>query len=185
MASRFRTQFDPSPQIFAEPGSPVKTLYGPIFDDRGIMHLTEVGLHNLYAEIQSHAESVDIHVLIQRYQSGDVEALSRVQGAYGDFTQMPTTFAEALNTMIAAEQYFLSLPPDVRARYGHDFNQFIASMDSPTFASDIGLVPPAATPGTDPSVSSNPGSTGSTGPDSSLAAAPSATPAGLSGADPN
>lgn len=196
MASRFRTQFDPSPQIFAEPGSPVKTLYGPIFDDRGIMHLTEVGLHNLYAEIQSHAESVDIHVLIQRYQSGDVEALSRVQGAYGDFTQMPTTFAEALNTMIAAEQYFLSLPPDVRARYGHDFNQFIASMDSPTFASDIGLVPPAATPGTDPFVSSNPGSTGSvvaseasgvfsTGPDSSLAAAPSATPAGLSGADPN
>lgn len=161
--ANFRTQYDKPTRFHVEPGVRVKTLYGPIFDDNGVMHLVETGKHNLYAEIQSHAESVDIHVIMARYQNGDVEALSRVQGTYGDFTEMPTTFAGALNAMIAAEQYFLSLPPEVRAKYNQDFNQFLASMDRPGFASDIGLVPPAATPGTDPTLPTNPGQTGSSG----------------------
>lgn len=138
----FRTQYDKPTRFHVEPGVRVKTLYGPIFDDRGVMHLTEIGKHNLYAEIQSHKDSVDINVLLARYRNGDVEALSRIQGAYGDFTEMPKTYAEALNAMIAAEQYFLSLPVEVRNRFGHSFNQFLASMDSPTFAVDMGLVPP-------------------------------------------
>lgn len=142
--ANFRTQYDIPARYYAVPGERVKTLYGPIFDDKGVMHLTEIGKHDLYGEIQSHAESVDIHVLLARYNNGDVEALSRVQGAYGDFTQMPTSFAEALNTMIAAEQYFLSLPVDVRDRFGQSFNRFLASMDSPDFARNFGIDLPDA-----------------------------------------
>lgn len=141
MASRFRTQYDPSERVYAEPGSPVKTLYSPVFDKSGVWHLEESGKHDLYAEIQSHADSVDIHVILQRFQSGDVSVLQRVQGTYGDFTSMPKTFAEALNTMIAAEQYFMSLPVETRAQFGHNFNQFIASMDAPDFTSKMGLDP--------------------------------------------
>lgn len=139
---KFATQYDARERVKENIGSPVKQLYNPIFDDRGIMHLKESGKHDLYMEIQSHRDSVDIHVLLARYRCGDTEALNRVQGAYGDFTQMPTTFAEALNTMIAAEQYFQALPVDVRARFGHNFNAFIASMDSPTWAADAGITPP-------------------------------------------
>lgn len=142
---KFRTSFDRR-EIKSTPGNPIKTLYGPIFDSQGRLHLKETGRHDLYAEIQSHADSVDIHVLLQRYAAGDPGALARVQGAYGDFTQMPSTFAEALNTIIAAEQYFNGLPVDVRAKFGHDFNRFIASMDSPTWLSDAGIVPPNSTP---------------------------------------
>lgn len=134
------TQYDVHDRHFAEAGRRVKTLYGPIYDDRGVLNLTEVGKHDLYAEIQSHRDSVDIHVLLKRYQQGDVEALSRVQGAYGDFTDFPRTYAEALNNIIGAEQYFMGLPAEVRARYNNSFSQFLASMDSPTFARDIGLV---------------------------------------------
>lgn len=139
---KFATQFDPHSRVFVEPGARVKIVYGPVFDDRGVMHLTETGRHNLYAEIQSHKESVDIHSILKRYQSGDVEALSRVQGAYGDFTEMPKTYAEALNNIIGAEQYFMGLPADVRARFNNSFTQFLASMDSPTFARDMGMLPP-------------------------------------------
>lgn len=140
---KFRTQYDDDkPRFVAEPGSRVKTLYGPIFDDRGVMHLTELGKHNLYAEIQSHAQSVDIHVLLALYNNGDKEALSRVQGAYGDFTQMPTTFAEALNAMIGAEQYFNSLPVEIKDRFGQSFHRFMVSLDDPQFVSDMGLRPP-------------------------------------------
>lgn len=144
---KFATQYDDHARLHCEPGTRVKTLYGPKFDSNGVMYLVELGKHDLYSEIQSHADSVDINVLLKRYQQGDVGALSRVQGAYGDFTQMPKTFAEALNTMIAAEQYFMGLPLETRALFGHSFQQFIASMDTPEWTSKLGIdVPEPPTP---------------------------------------
>ncbi|UPW41130.1 internal scaffolding protein [Sigmofec virus UA08Rod_5433] len=150
--AKFRTQYDTFDKPFSEPGSPIKTLYGPIFNENGVMSLKEIGKHDLYSEIQSHADSVDIHVLLKMYEQGDTSVFSRIQGAYGDFTSMPTTFAEALNTMIAAEQYFNSLPVEIKAKFGHSFSQFLAGMDSPTWASDAGIIPPdIPTPGPVPS----------------------------------
>lgn len=142
---KFITQFDKRDRVHCEPGSRTKVMYGPIFDKNGVMSLKEIGTHDLYAEIQSHADSVDIHVLLQRYAQGDVGVFSRMQGAYGDFTQMPKTFAEALNTMIAAEQYFMGLPVETRAKFGHSFQQFLASMDGPDWMTDVGLVTPELT----------------------------------------
>lgn len=191
MASRFRTQYDKPTRYHVEPGVRVRTLYGPIFDDLGIMHLTEIGKHDLYGEIQSHAQSVDIHVLLAMYNNGDTEALSRIQGAYGDFTSMPTTFAEALNTMIAAQNYFDSLPVEVKDRFGHSFNRFLASMDSPTWASDAGIdfpSPPVASVAPDSGAapsSAAPSSAAPTGPDPSLAAGSVSTPVPPPSAGPN
>lgn len=141
MSSNFRTRYESHDRVYQPPGSPVRILYSPIFDRNGVWHLEETGKENLYDYIQSHADSVDIHVILKQFASGDVSVLSRVQGAYGDFTNMPKTFADALNTMIAAEQYFLSLPVDVRSQFGHNFNQFIASMDSPDFTTKMGIAP--------------------------------------------
>lgn len=166
---KFKTQFDPHDRVLQEPGSRIRTLYGPIFDKQGHMSLQVTGQENLYDYIQSHADSVDIHVILKQFAQGDVSVLSRVQGAYGDFTQMPKTFAEALNTMIAAEQYFNSLPVEVRAQFGQNFNQFIASMDAPDFTTKMGINPtPETSPGAAVSSSSLPeGST--TTPDTSPA----------------
>lgn len=157
---RFATQFDPHDRVHVDPGNPIKTLYGPIFDDNGVMDLTVTGKANLYDEIQSHADSVDIHVLLKRYaESGDPGLFSRVQGAYGDFTQMPTTFAGALNTLIAAEQYFNGLPLDVRAQFGHSFQQFIAAMDKSDFSARMGITPEVPPDQVQPSaVAASPGS---------------------------
>lgn len=155
----FRTQYDDRDPVYQEPGSPIRTLYGPIFDKQGRMSLEEIGQENLYDYIQSHADSVDINVILKQFQQGDVSVLSRVQGAYGDFTQMPKSFAEALNTLIAAEQYFNSLPVDVRAQFDHNFNQFIASMDAPDFTSRMGIDPNpdgVAAPSAGPAAASSP-----------------------------
>lgn len=167
---KFKTQYDDHPRVHVDPGDPVKVLYGPIFDKNGVMSLQEIGKHDLYGEIQSHADSVDINVLLARYANGDVGALARVQGAYGDFTQMPSTFAEALNTMIAAEQYFMGLPVETRAQFGHDFHQFIASMDTPEWSSKLGI----AQPGVD-SLLSTPSAPAPAAPASEPAPAPAAT----------
>lgn len=174
--AKFYTQFNRPARVIANPGNPIKTLYGPKFDKNGVMHLVETGKHNLYDEIQSHADSVDIHVLLQRFAQGDVGVFSRVQGAYGDFTQMPSTFAEALNVMIAAEQYFNGLPVDVRAKFGHDFHQFVASMDSPTWIDDMGIDVTPATPEPSPTPPSAPASA----PSSPMPASPASAPSGES-----
>ncbi|UPW41097.1 internal scaffolding protein [Sigmofec virus UA08Rod_5539] len=143
---KFATQYDAHQRVHQPAGDPIKTLYAPVFDKQGHMSLEVSGKESLYDYIQSHAESVDIHVILKQFAQGDVSVLARVQGTYGDFTQMPKTFAEALNTMIAAEQYFQSLPVETRAQFGHNFNQFIASMDAPDFTKRMGIDPSLGTP---------------------------------------
>lgn len=147
-----KTQFDPHARVHSNPGSREKVLYGPHFDDHGHMELVETGREDLYAYIQSHKDSVDIKVILDRFARGDQMALNRRQGFYGDFTQMPTTYAEALNAMISAENYFNSLPVETRAQFNHSFQQFLAQMDKPDFTTKMGFqpaqVPSSPQPGT-------------------------------------
>ncbi|ALS03491.1 VP3 [Gokushovirus WZ-2015a] len=103
-----------------------------------MMYLEHAGELDSYAEIQSHKDSVDIHVLLSRYQNGDVHALQRVQGVFGDFTQLPKTYADALNLVNDGKQLFDGLPVDVRAKFGHDFARFVASIGTPEFMAVFG-----------------------------------------------
>lgn len=131
---QIRTQFQERARVHANPGSREKILYSPQFADDGSMELIEAGKENLYEYIQSHKESVDINVILKRFARGDVTALQRRQAMFGDFTDAPSTYAEALNSMIVAEQYFNSLPLETRAKFDHNFHRFLVSLDRPDFA---------------------------------------------------
>lgn len=135
----FRTAHVPHDRVYSCAGSRIRPIYSPVFDKNGVMELEQTGQEDLYEYIQSHKDSVDIHMILKRFEQGDVSVLSRVQGAYGDFTQMPTTYAEALNAMISAENYFNSLPVEARAKFGHSFQQFLALMDKPEWLEKMGL----------------------------------------------
>lgn len=135
----FDTPFMSHARVYQEPGSGLRTLYTSRLDDDGNVELVEAGHDNLYASIQSHKDSCDIHVLLARYANGDVDALSKVQGSYGDFTQMPTTYAELLNSVIQGENYFNSLPVEIREKFEHSFEKFMVSMDDmPAFLGKLG-----------------------------------------------
>lgn len=127
---KFRTQFEREP-VKSNVGSREKILYGASYDEDGRIVLEEKGRENLYDYIQSHRDSCDIHVLLKRYANGEVDVLSQVQGSYGDFTEMPKTYAELLNKINEGETFFNSLPVETRAKFGHSFTQFMASLDSP------------------------------------------------------
>ena len=139
----FRTQFQERKRVYAVRGSREKIVYSPVYDENGVLDLEPTGRENLYDYIQSHKDSVDIHKILQRFQQGDVSALTRVQGMYGDFTEMPKTYAEALNTVMSAEQQFNSLPVETRAKFGHSFSQWLAQLGSPQWlaAMDIKAEP--------------------------------------------
>ena len=135
----FKTQYDARERVFTDPGSPEHITYSGHYDEKGRVVLEESGRENIYDFIQSHAESCDIHVLMKRYQNGDVEALSQKQGFYGDFLDFPKTYAEALNHMNEMERQFMALPVETREKFGNSFTEFLAASAEPDFLDRLGI----------------------------------------------
>nr|CDL65927.1 unnamed protein product [uncultured bacterium] len=98
--------------------------------DDGAIDLVENGKKNLYDEIQSHKDSVDLNLLLQRFNNGEVDVLSRMQGTYADLSNMPKTYADMLNLIKKGEADFLSLPVDVRAKFDHSFEKWLVTFGS-------------------------------------------------------
>ena len=141
----FKTQYDARDRIFSDPGSPEHITYAGHYDEKGRVVLEESGRENIYDFIQSHAESCDIHVLMKRYQNGDVDALSQKQGFYGDFLDFPKTYAEALNHMNEMERQFMALPVETREKFGNSFTEFLAASAEPDFLDRLGIKKEPAT----------------------------------------
>ncbi len=137
----FKTQYDARDRIMSHPGNPIKQLYSGSYNERGQLELKEDGTEDLYAFIQSFAESTDIHAILKRYQNGEVDVLEKVQGFYGDITEMPHTYAEALQRIADSEKVFMSLPVDVRAKFGHSFSEFLAASQDSDFLDRLGVKP--------------------------------------------
>lgn len=133
----FPTQYTPRLRISAPTGSNVRLTYEPYYDEHGVLDLKESGKIDSYLEIQSHADSVDINLLLARYNAGEADVLNQVQGFYADVTGMPQTYAGLLNTLIKGEQTFNALPLDVRAKFNHSFAQFISEFGSDEFNQKI------------------------------------------------
>lgn len=137
----FRTQYDVHARVYTDPGSRTKPHYQSRFNSRGNLELIEDGVVDLYADIQSHADSVDIHLILDRFANGEKDILSQVQGFYADFSQMPSTMQEVLNSIIAGEAAFDRLPVQVKDRFGHSFQRWMMEMDTPDFARKMGFTP--------------------------------------------
>lgn len=126
---KFRTAFEPlEERVRSSIGSRIVPQYKMSIDENGKRELKKVGEIDLYAEIQSYAQSVDINYILERFCKGDETALSKIQGTYGDFTQMPKTYAELAQRAIDAQHYFDALPLDVRGQFNFSASEFFASI---------------------------------------------------------
>ncbi len=135
----FKTQYDARDRIQSNPGNPIKQLYCGSYNERGQVELKEDGTENIYDFIQSFAESTDIHAILRRFENGEVDVLEKVQGFYGDVTEMPKTYAEALQRIADSEKVFMSLPVDVRGKFGHSFSEFLAASNDADFLERLGV----------------------------------------------
>lgn len=136
---KFKTQYDPHDPVYQPPGDPIKLVYSPRYNEDGVLDLVVTGKEDLYDYIQSHKESTDIHVLLERFVNGEDDVLSRLQGFYADVSDMPKTYAEVLNAVIVGEETFARLPVEVKQRFDNSFAVWMASMDQPDFASRMGI----------------------------------------------
>lgn len=130
--NKFRTQFDRKAVPYPVTTS-IVTDYQLSLASDGKEVLVPVGEHDIYPEIQSHAKSVDINEIVLRYQRGDIDVLAQRAGMYGDFTNMPTSYAELYQNVLDAQAYFDSLPLEVRQKFDHSFSKFFTSIGTPEF----------------------------------------------------
>ena len=154
---KWKTQHDERKRFHANHGERMHKLYGAVYDDKGRVQLEEKGDESLYDHIQSFKDSVDIHVILKRFANGEVDVLSKVPGFYGDFTGLPTNYAQLLNTVNDGQRLFNSLPVETRALFGHSFTEFMTCLvdgtlmerlsESPSPApSDSSPAPPDSSP---------------------------------------
>lgn len=137
----WRTQYHKHDRVPSAAGSREKITYEGRYNDDGVLEVVPTGKINVYDEIQSHAESVDIYTVLKKFQNGDSTVLAKTQGIYGDFTEMPKSYAEMLNTVIKGEKKFNDLPLEVRSKFNHNFSEFIATAGSPAWFEKMGRKP--------------------------------------------
>lgn len=130
--NKFRTQFDRKSVPYPVTTS-IVTDYQLSLAPDGKEVLVAVGEHDIYPEIQSHAKSVDINEIVLRHQRGDIDVLAQRAGMYGDFTNMPTSYAELYQNVLDAQTYFDSLPLDIRQKFDHSFSKFFTSIGTSEF----------------------------------------------------
>lgn len=136
----WRTQYDRGfSEYYSCSGNSVRPVYSSKIDDRGVLELQVVGEEDTYPLIQSYKDSCSINYLLAKYANGDVNALSKVQGVYGDFTELPKSFAEVLQRVIDGENFFNSLPLDVRQQFGNDFRRWFAEAGTDSWLASMGI----------------------------------------------
>lgn len=140
----FPTQYNRPISKYSNPGNRVHETYVGKYDEHGHMHLEKTGEEDIYDQIQSHKDSVDINVLMQRYKNGDETALSRVQGVFADVTGMPRTYAEMMNLVNDSTAAFESLPISVREKFNHNVMEFLQQSGTDVWYDKLGMMKPVS-----------------------------------------
>lgn len=135
----FPTQYDKPKRKFTNAGSRIHEIYVGKYDENGHMFLEKTGEEDIYAQIQSHKDSVDINVLMKRYANGETDVLSRVQGVFADVSGMPRTYAEMMNLVNDSTSAFESLPVDVREKFNHNVMEFLQQSGTDQWYDKLGL----------------------------------------------
>lgn len=117
--------------VASESGSGLRQLYIPCFVD-GCFTIEESGVFDLQEQINANASSCDINVLVARYNAGDLTALSRRQGMFGDFTSAPDSYRQALEIVNGFESAFsdMSDADKCGAKSAFEFLDKIKNSDS-------------------------------------------------------
>ena len=130
---KFRNKYEHRAVIPSNPGSMFHNDYKmKVFDD-GTRDLVVVGQIDTYEMIQSHKDSVDLKLTLERFARGDESAINRRQAFFGDFTNMPTTLSELSQRILDAQDLFNTLDVDARRAFDFDAGKFFASIGTPEF----------------------------------------------------
>lgn len=122
-------------------GSDTHITYSPKVLESGIIKLVPSGKENIQDKINSFRDQCDISYILKRLQLGDTSVLNNKVPTFGDFTEVPKSYAEVLQCVIDAEKKFYDLPLDTRNLFDNDYRQWFATAGSPEWLDKMGVKP--------------------------------------------
>ncbi len=142
MVMKFRNQFTSDSDVFvSNPGSKIVADYGLVTAEDGSTSVGVVGEKNLDAIIQSNKDTGNVALLVAKYKAGDTEALNRVRGVYGDFRDMPTTYADMVSRLNECRALFEALPVDIKEQFDNNSDVFWSEYGTERFNNIIAGCP--------------------------------------------
>lgn len=131
---KFRSKYsNDSANFRSNPGKHIVDEYGLVTSDDGVTYVDVVGQKNLDAIIQSNKDNGNIALLVARYNAGDTSALNQVHGVFGDFRNMPTTYAEMVSRLNECRVVFEGLPTEIKEQFENNPDVFWSEFGSEKF----------------------------------------------------
>lgn len=126
------------PKVGTEAGDKEETTYQTRIDENGHKVTEPIGKTNIYDRIQSSLEETKIENIIRRFTEGDISAFRTGEPIYADMREAPKTLMEAQNMIIRITDEFNSLPVDVRAKFDHSPEKYVALYGGEEWAKAVG-----------------------------------------------
>lgn len=138
MRNKFAKVSDPN-EFATCAGDKYHITYSTKVMSDGKLVLEVNGKEDIQSMINSHRDETDMSFIIQRLAMGDTSVLNKKAAMYGDFTEMPKTYAESLQLVMDAEKHFYEMPLEVRNKFGNDFRQWFATAGASDWFSKMGI----------------------------------------------
>ena len=135
---KFYSRLEHAPRIETPAGSKEATTYQTRIDENGHKITEPIGKTNIYDRIQSSLEETKIENIIKRFTEGDVSAFRTGEPVYMDITGAPKTLMEAQNLIIKITDEFNTLPVEVRAKFDHSPEKYVAIYGGEEWAKAVG-----------------------------------------------
>ena len=120
-------------------GDEFHTVYSSVIKDDGTIDLVPSAQDRIQDYINSFVPQTDMHYIIAQLKNGNTSVINRRPMMYGDFTDAPKSYAQALQMVIDGRATFDALPLSVRNKFDNSFEKWFASAGSPDWLSAMSL----------------------------------------------
>lgn len=126
-------------------GSRDRVLYSSKVLPTGEISLRESGKEDIQEYINSFRESTDMNFILHQLSLGNTAVLNSQQMLFGDFTETPSSLADAQQMLIDGENAFYKLPLDVRQQFNNDFRNWLFTSGSSEWVQKMSSIVSAST----------------------------------------
>lgn len=116
-------------QNFSEPGSKLRYSEGWTIED-GSYVWTSKGVKDIDQEINSHRESCDLKLILERFKQLDESQLNAMNAMYVDTIDLPKNYKDMYTASHKMKEIFEAMPLEIRSHYNHDLGAFTTAYGS-------------------------------------------------------
>lgn len=108
-------------------GDEYRIIYSSVLQDDGTIDLEPMSREPIQERINSYATVTDMSYILAQLRNGDTSVINRGKPIFGDFTETPKTYAQALQLVIDGRAQFDSLPLSVRSKFDNSFEKWFST----------------------------------------------------------